>query len=164
MTDNEYFRLGLVYLLFLYPKGIKSRIAANSNIDRNNFYSMLSGRRPFPQKKCPLIANCLNHTVRDIERVGMDVAEGVKNSLHQEIMCETTILLPEMCNLPDLDIYAVNTETLKSYIIGNGWTLEDGAVMAEFKQIPCYQSRFIFRPKVISKPLSSDDEDHSDDS
>lgn len=85
---------------------------------------------------------------RDLERMGMDIEEGKDDSIHVKKTLAKKIILPEMESLPDLDIFAVDPETLESHHVGEAWTINDSSIMAQFDKEPTYQARYLFKPKL----------------
>ena len=166
MDKNELFRLGLQYLMELEPRGTKAKVASCSRMKPNNFYAGLSGKRPFPEEARERIARCLMLSVRDLERMGMDLTYGVEDSIHMKQVMAKKIIVPEMASMPDLDIFSVNIETLETHLVGEGWTLDNSSVMAQFEKEPAYQARYIFRKKqkMHFEALASKDEGQVEDS
>lgn len=148
---NEFYRLGIEYLLSLELRGVKGKIADCADIDRGNFSNMLRGNRPFPEDKLGNLAKCMGLSIRDIERVGMDLHAGVEDSVHVRNVIEKKIIMPIMSAQPDLNVYAVDADNMKSNLVGEGWTLDDGSIMAQFEKQPLYQARYIFKSKLKDK-------------
>ena len=167
MQPSDFFREGLLYLLSLDARhGAKAELADRAGINRGNFSSMLKGVRPIPEGSRTALARYMMLSVRDIERLGMDVTEGTYESLHIKRVLERKTFIPEMLELPDLDIYSVNIDTLESHLVGHAWTLDERSIMAEFEKEPEYQARYIFKKKNTEslEALSSEDESRAEDS
>lgn len=87
----------------------------------------------------------------------MDVVEGIEDSPYKKVAQSQTIVLPEMNADADLDVYALDEDSLDQLVVGSAWSLGKGNFMIRFDKVPCYEARYVLRKKhVWAKDISTE--------